>query len=522
MINDIQPDNIDFKALVTTNNTKMTLNCQTKMITELQNSFTEYEQKWYIANFYIYLHYHPTNDYPINLENVYKILGFATKGNAKRVLENNFVVDEDYKSSFIPTDKREIGGSMVEIIKLNIDTFKNLCMLIKTNKGKEIRKYYVKLENIFNKIVNEERKEYELQLLQEKEKVKELENKVEEKDTLIELLENKPDIGGFGCRECGEVYCIRDTAKVGHYKIGMISTCNKHNSSFVRVGQLNCGSSTNSLELYVKYETFDAFFAEKLIHKALAPFKIKNRNEWFYFKNDIELAYAINTMKTSIEYIKKFDIKNYKEFTDITSKLIIQDELIKPEITKELQLENEKNAKDVLMHGLQGSNTQTGIFKGVCWITEKKMWCAQLQYNNNHEFLGYFTDEIDGAKVYNDYALFLNTTENTKFLLNDIPGYNTVARNIPELNKLIKNEKKSSKYNGVSYDTKRKYYVVSIGLANKTYNLGSSQDEVECAKLYNQQALFFNLDPVFKTKYILNEIEGLSTVTRSLRKPNHF
>ena len=35
---------------------------------------------------------------------------------------------------------------------LNIDTFKSLCMLAKTDKGKEIRRYYVKLENIHNKI----------------------------------------------------------------------------------------------------------------------------------------------------------------------------------------------------------------------------------------------------------------------------------------------------------------------------------------------------------------------------------
>jgi len=31
---------------------------------------------------------------------------------------------------------------------LNIDTFKNLCMLAKTKRGKEIRKYYVKMEEI--------------------------------------------------------------------------------------------------------------------------------------------------------------------------------------------------------------------------------------------------------------------------------------------------------------------------------------------------------------------------------------
>jgi hypothetical protein len=65
MINEIRPDDVDFKALVTKNNTGLSLSFQTKMTTELQNTFTDTEQKWYIANFYIYLNYHPTNDYPM-------------------------------------------------------------------------------------------------------------------------------------------------------------------------------------------------------------------------------------------------------------------------------------------------------------------------------------------------------------------------------------------------------------------------------------------------------------------------
>lgn len=45
----------------------------------------------------MYLNYHPTEDYPVNLEDVYKIMGFAHKKNAKRTLENNFTEGEDYK-----------------------------------------------------------------------------------------------------------------------------------------------------------------------------------------------------------------------------------------------------------------------------------------------------------------------------------------------------------------------------------------------------------------------------------------
>ena len=110
----IAPKSINFKELVKNSNTTLSLNLETKMINILNTEFTEEEQQWYIANLYIYMNYHPTTDYPINLEDVFKMIGFANKGNAKRTLENNFTKDEDYKSSFLPTEKREIGGSLNE------------------------------------------------------------------------------------------------------------------------------------------------------------------------------------------------------------------------------------------------------------------------------------------------------------------------------------------------------------------------------------------------------------------------
>ena len=35
----------------------------------------------------MYMNYHHTNDYPINLEHVFKMIGFANKENAKRTLK---------------------------------------------------------------------------------------------------------------------------------------------------------------------------------------------------------------------------------------------------------------------------------------------------------------------------------------------------------------------------------------------------------------------------------------------------
>ena len=93
---------------------------------------------------------------------------------------------------------------------------------------------------------------------------------------------------------------------------------------------------------------------------------------------------------------------------------------------------------------------------------------------------------------------------NTKYSLNEIPNYIPTARNIPEDTKQEIIENKSSKYNGVSYDSIRKHYVVSIKFNNKSYHLGHNESEIECAKLYNQQALYYNEN--FDSKYELNEL----------------
>jgi phage anti-repressor protein len=61
-----------------------------------------------------------------------------------------------YKILLLPKGEQTRGGHNKEKIMLNVDTFKNMSILVKTEKSKEIRKYYVKLENIYNKIIREE------------------------------------------------------------------------------------------------------------------------------------------------------------------------------------------------------------------------------------------------------------------------------------------------------------------------------------------------------------------------------
>ena len=42
--------------------------------------------------------------------------------------------------------------------------------------------------------------------------------------------------------------------------------------------------------------------------------------------------------------------------------------------------------------------------KGVVWHKNKKKWMAQIQLNGKQTYLGYFINEIDAAKTYNEAA----------------------------------------------------------------------------------------------------------------------
>ena len=66
MNQNIKLESIDFNSLVK-NSSSLTMDCQSKMIEVLNQEFTEEEQRWYIANLFIYMNYHPTNEAKLRL-----------------------------------------------------------------------------------------------------------------------------------------------------------------------------------------------------------------------------------------------------------------------------------------------------------------------------------------------------------------------------------------------------------------------------------------------------------------------
>ena len=76
---------------------KINITCKSKLIEKIQSKFTSYDQQLFLSSFYCYLKYDKINDYVIDLDNVWKWLGFSTKGHSKRLIQKFFVIDKDYK-----------------------------------------------------------------------------------------------------------------------------------------------------------------------------------------------------------------------------------------------------------------------------------------------------------------------------------------------------------------------------------------------------------------------------------------
>jgi len=103
------------EAIDTNPNTKLSDTYNNKLIQKIKNNFSLEEQKLYIVSFYSYLNYDEFNDFVIDLDDVWKWLGFSQKVNTKRVLTKNFKENTDYKILLCQNEEQK--KVMVVIIK---------------------------------------------------------------------------------------------------------------------------------------------------------------------------------------------------------------------------------------------------------------------------------------------------------------------------------------------------------------------------------------------------------------------
>ena len=166
---------IDIVNLIESNPiTQMTADYQSKLIETVKQRFSSYEQQMFVASFYCYLNCH--DNYVINLDDIWKWLGFSTKQNAKTLLERQFVVDKDYL--LMKQTATVQGGHNKETFMLNVNTFKKFCLKSGTKKADEIHDYYIKLEKVLQEILQQESNELKHQLEQAKEEIQQTDTKL--------------------------------------------------------------------------------------------------------------------------------------------------------------------------------------------------------------------------------------------------------------------------------------------------------------------------------------------------------
>ena len=238
--------------------TKLSNDYNVKLLSKIKENFTNFEQQIFLSSFYCYLNCDSKNDFVIDLDNVWKWIGYNQKVKAKILLENNFVEGNDYTKSLSQAGKQTThtkGGQNKEKFMLNVVTFKKFCLKAGTKKADEIHDYYIKLEELIQTTINEECIELKLQLTQQNQLLENVEKEKEDlkENTILEQFQLNTQ-------------CIY---------IGLIDnkTLGKPNSKMYQETVIKFGQSNNLNERVKTHKkTYDNF-------RLYTAFKVKNKIE---------------------------------------------------------------------------------------------------------------------------------------------------------------------------------------------------------------------------------------------------
>ena len=300
--------------------TKLSNTYQSKLLQQIQHELTDEELNIFSTNFYCFLNYHPKNDFIIDLDNVWKWLGFSQKVKAKQLLERNFTVDNDYKKPVIECKIKSRGGHNKETFLLSVKTFKSLCLKAGTKRSDQIHDIYLKIQDIT------------LQL--EEEANSELKQQLSSAEKLIETSEE-------------DKYKLREKTLIEHFPkntqcfyYGIIDNVSDNNEKLIKFG------NSNDLKTRVKthHKTYTNFHL-------INAFKVKNKLEVeSVFKEDTLIKPLLRTITiSSKKYIELLSVDEFSieemSFNDLD--IIIKNVIAKTEYTYENYIKLQSELKQV-------------------------------------------------------------------------------------------------------------------------------------------------------------------------------
>lgn len=99
-----------------------------KLVSKLQETFTNEEQQLFLASFWCYQN-NKKDDFVVDLDKVWEWIGFSQKRRCKELIEREFEKDKDYILLSLEGKQNQRGGHNKEKFMLSIRTFKSLCII---------------------------------------------------------------------------------------------------------------------------------------------------------------------------------------------------------------------------------------------------------------------------------------------------------------------------------------------------------------------------------------------------------
>ena len=348
--------------------TKLSQKYNNLLLEKLQENFNTFEQQLFVSSFYCYLNFDKNVDFVVDLDDVWKWLGFTQKITARMMIESNFKLNVDYTVS-IPEFKKskqdqpsggsdeeqsseplkpKNGGQNKQTIKLTIRCFKLLCLKAHTKKASEIHEYYMKMEETLHQILDTETSELRKQLEQ---------SAAQLNQATITLTQEKK-------RAIEETLISQFPVNTQTIYFGTIDNTNADNEKLIKFGQTN-DLATRVAHHHKKYNNFILTAAFRVTNRSEIENQIKShpkikrqlRTIEVNGKNKIEIIAYDNTNFTiarltkHIEGIIHATMYNIENFNRLIQR------------NQELESDNAKLATDIeqknkIIHELELANNE--------------------------------------------------------------------------------------------------------------------------------------------------------------------
>ena len=337
--------------------TRLTNTYQNKLLTKIKKNFSTEEQQLFVTSFYSYLNYNSKLDFVIDLDNIWKWLGFSHKHKAKILLEKHFIIDIDYKNLLNQkveqdSDEKKHGGHNKETFMLTINAFKRFCLKADTKKAKEIHNYYIKLEETLHEVINEESNELKQQVNQLKNTLTQSEEI--NKKTIEKLKKDKEsEKQNILLREFGNagslVYIIKVKSyengeyiiKIGESRRGVQSRFNEHKTHYEEAILLDCFMVKRSKD----FENFLHNHNDVKFNQVKSLPNHEQENELFLIGKNLSYRTLLHIINTNINRFNEIDYNDIRMDIETIKNLLTnqsQQQLLEDKATINQLLENQK------------------------------------------------------------------------------------------------------------------------------------------------------------------------------------